>query len=530
MRGETATSKIFINYRREDSSAYAGRLCDYLTLSLGEDSVFMDVEDIRPGQNFALAIDRWIGDCSAVLVVVGPRWLDCLQRRQKETEPDYVAHEIEEALARKITVIPVFVGGAGAGVFAALPPALTDLSFRQAIELRDSTFREDCERLAKALGLPDAPAMARKLQPRNNARIWAGGFAAVILTLLIANWAGIGPWRAYRERNARIEQLLKTAQTQTNLAEYEAAFNTYRDVLRLDSTNRTAVNLQVDAAMRWAEHFHALVADNQKAQDVAGPPLAAIISTLEAGLARTNGHDSRAADILAHLGWAHWLNEHIAYLEFGHSAEQGMRQALSIDPANVYANAMLGNWLLQKNNSFNEAIQHLDVAVKTGKERPLVREFQLGGLLSSDDPGARAELTKAANQMRLNNESLADRYRSRLLQNYNASSGFRNNELERTLSAVPFGDSWATFLWLDSKPAEGDNPDQRRFVREIVHACLDGMNGKPDDAVAQLKTLQSELKKKRYSGSMADEVDFFIKHFNEKPAAQISLRQVWAAV
>ena len=41
---------IFVSYRREDSAAYAGRICDHLEALFGEDRIFMDVEDIRPGQ------------------------------------------------------------------------------------------------------------------------------------------------------------------------------------------------------------------------------------------------------------------------------------------------------------------------------------------------------------------------------------------------------------------------------------------------------------------------------------------------
>ncbi len=99
--------------------------------------------------------------------------------------------------------------------------------------------------------------------------------------------------------------------------------------------------------MEWAENFHVLAAEGQKSEDLAAPRLRQILSTLEAGLARTNGQGTSAADILAHLGWAHWLNQKIAYQEFGSAAEQGMRKALTLEPSSVYANAMLGNWLLQ---------------------------------------------------------------------------------------------------------------------------------------------------------------------------------------
>ena len=54
----------------------------------------MDVEDIHPGQNFAEAIDHTLTECSIVLVVVGPRWLELLQRRAAANQEDYVVHEV----------------------------------------------------------------------------------------------------------------------------------------------------------------------------------------------------------------------------------------------------------------------------------------------------------------------------------------------------------------------------------------------------------------------------------------------------
>jgi TIR domain len=43
-------SGIFISYRREDSAPYAGRLYDRLCGRFGADQVFMDVDDIPPGE------------------------------------------------------------------------------------------------------------------------------------------------------------------------------------------------------------------------------------------------------------------------------------------------------------------------------------------------------------------------------------------------------------------------------------------------------------------------------------------------
>ena len=67
---------FFISYRRQDSAGHAGRLVDRLAARFGSDSVFMDVQDISPGQNFATSIEQTLAKCTHLLAVVGPRWLE----------------------------------------------------------------------------------------------------------------------------------------------------------------------------------------------------------------------------------------------------------------------------------------------------------------------------------------------------------------------------------------------------------------------------------------------------------------------
>ena len=129
-------ASIFISYRRDDAGGHAGRLCDRLTTRFGDDRIFMDIEDIQPGQHFVRSIEQTIGACDVVVAVIGPRWLEMLSERAQEAE-DFVRHEIGIALARNITVIPVLVGGADLPPSDQLPAELSELSRRQAIEIRD---------------------------------------------------------------------------------------------------------------------------------------------------------------------------------------------------------------------------------------------------------------------------------------------------------------------------------------------------------------------------------------------------------
>jgi tetratricopeptide (TPR) repeat protein len=476
----------------------------------GADRVFMDVEDIAPGQNFAQALDRTMAACDAVLVVIGPRWMEIFRQRAQEGQQDYVRHEIEAALVRKIAVVPVLVGGASMGQLTGLPDALAGLALLQAAELRDSTFAEDCARLARAL--PVKPGFEDR---RNQQRValkkrWVIAGATAIVVIVAALLAA-GPWREYRARQAAARQMTATARVQIEQGQYESAFKTYRDFLKSDPANRAALEGEIDAAMLWLQNFHVIVAAGGSPEDIAGPPLAAILNVLETGLARANGRDPRAADILAHIGWAHWLNRRLAYKEFGDAAQRTLRQALTADPSNVFANAMLGNILLQTGGDSNEALRHFDAAARTGRARALVRSMQLGGMVYNDAPGIRPALIRVADEMRRNGETIEETYKRRIRTAYNP--GMNNaGELKETLSAVPPDQAWATFLWLDA--AAGEPGDADRMRHRFIRASLLEIEGKNADALAMFQDLASELRKRGYAGRLAEHVDAAVRRLS----------------
>jgi hypothetical protein len=72
---------IFISYRRQDTSDVAGRLYDRLTDRFGEDQVFMDVDTIELGVDFAEVITRAVGTCQVLLAVIGLQWLTATEAR-----------------------------------------------------------------------------------------------------------------------------------------------------------------------------------------------------------------------------------------------------------------------------------------------------------------------------------------------------------------------------------------------------------------------------------------------------------------
>ena len=147
-------TKLFINYRREDTAPYAGRLYDRLVAHFGEDQVFMDIDQIEPGEDFVEVIDRKVGACEIAIISIGPKWLsvtDAAGQRRIDDSEDLVRLEILAALERKIRVIPVLVGGARMPRKQDLPEALAPLSRRNAIELSELRFHADVSRLIEAI-------------------------------------------------------------------------------------------------------------------------------------------------------------------------------------------------------------------------------------------------------------------------------------------------------------------------------------------------------------------------------------------
>jgi hypothetical protein len=154
-------SGIFICYRREDDGHAAGRLHDSLGQRFPKDQIFLDVDNIEPGQTFVSAIQERVAASDAMIVVIGPRWLDSKDsngQRRLDNPKDFVRLEIEEALKRNIRVIPVLFDVAVMPQAEAMPPSISALTGRHAIKFHYESFSRDAEYLNNVLAKVVAPA------------------------------------------------------------------------------------------------------------------------------------------------------------------------------------------------------------------------------------------------------------------------------------------------------------------------------------------------------------------------------------
>lgn len=166
-----AANRVFLSYRRDDAAGYAGRLEEALERRLGRGSVFRDVQDIAPGEDFVRAIRARLAGAQAVLVLIGPRWAGGgVPGQQRIDDPqDMVRLEVATALDAGLRVIPVLLQGAPMPAADALPAALKPLATRNAMALSDAHWDADIGRLVQSLSL----GSRRRVWP------WALGGAAL---------------------------------------------------------------------------------------------------------------------------------------------------------------------------------------------------------------------------------------------------------------------------------------------------------------------------------------------------------------
>ena len=145
---------VFISYRRCDAGPYARLLQVQLSRCLPGMPVFMDLDSIEAGADFAEAIEAGIFSCRVLIALIGARWLtvtDTGGRPRLHDPGDYVRFEIRTALERRVHIIPVLLDGATMPVRQQLPHDLAPLARLNALPMCYDRFEYDEGRLMTAI-------------------------------------------------------------------------------------------------------------------------------------------------------------------------------------------------------------------------------------------------------------------------------------------------------------------------------------------------------------------------------------------
>ncbi len=188
--------KIIISYRRADSGVITGRIRDRLAQHYGDDSVFMDIDNIPVGMDFRKNIADALAKNDILLAVIGPDWLGAASSGpgRIHDQDDPVRIEVETALQRGIPTIPVLVGGASMPKADDLPDSLKSLSFHNAAEV--DSARDFHAHMDRLIGSMDAALKGKSWRPwrpfffrrlsRRQAGIGGAGSMAVIAVVVFA--------------------------------------------------------------------------------------------------------------------------------------------------------------------------------------------------------------------------------------------------------------------------------------------------------------------------------------------------------
>jgi TIR domain len=187
-------STIFISYRRDDTAGFAGRLYDRLADRFSGDRVFMDIDTIRPGHEFAADIEQALSECAACIVLIGPRWTTIASAdggRRLDDPTDFVRLEVAAAIRRGVPLFPVLVDGAASPPAASLPEEIRGVAARQSIELSSERWNYDVGRLLLALDEATGRATKRRTR-RHRPPTWVALTGAALL--IVATGALVWLW------------------------------------------------------------------------------------------------------------------------------------------------------------------------------------------------------------------------------------------------------------------------------------------------------------------------------------------------
>ena len=138
--------EVFISYRRLDGNLQALLVHKELEQRLPGHDIFMDVADIGWGDDFVHAIDARMARADVVIMIIGKRWLEMLQARERGD--DWVRHEVTTALRLRAAALAAGVGALGVLGYAQhrVPYCATKVNSLSPIRTRSPVTRAPARR------------------------------------------------------------------------------------------------------------------------------------------------------------------------------------------------------------------------------------------------------------------------------------------------------------------------------------------------------------------------------------------------
>jgi type II secretory pathway pseudopilin PulG len=503
--------RIFISY----SSKYR-ELCERLQLALeadGRHEVFVDRSELTPGRPFDETLRKGIEECDLLLFLLSP---------ESVAAGSYALAELSIAKQRWRHpgghVLPVKVAPVAKEAIPAYLRAVTILE-------------PQGDLVAETVAAVDAVRL-----PSRRGRVWALLSAAVLLAGVLGA-AGYAQWqrqraeetqgaeqkqveqaqaaerqRAQAAQDAQMATLLATTRQLCEAGDYALAWQRHDEADARFPDRPALRQAREDCGMRWLREIH-VESGKQTFTDIVNR----VLPVLAQGAVSASGQ--RAADLLAHMGWADYLRIREGAIRLDPVAHY--RKALATDAGNVFAHAMWGHHTMVKHEPIAQAGEHFSAALASGRERAFVRTLQFAAMLHYDETDGQVEAARVANHMRLAGETLAPEQRERLWTSV-YYRGLLSRERGAFVAALTqdgdpaakrAAEHAATFAWLFP---QAQVREERGALWRYFTASLDEAAGDRAGARARFEALRDELKCLRNSGRICEETLAAIKRLQSR--------------
>jgi tetratricopeptide (TPR) repeat protein len=356
---------------------------------------------------------------------------------------------------------------------------------------------ESSPSVARSVASSSPPDVPRKLGPAVMSTQWMARIRTVFskpmvlvgsVTAVFSLIAGVsGGWNfisSRLEEHHAVDRLLASAAVQLDAFDYPGAWRTLEQASAIDSTSARVQQVQEDVAMRWLEDIQ--VSGKQTFTEITEK----LKPVLTRGVTSTKSSE-RQSDLLAHLGWLYFLQGRESP-SWG-DPELLYREALKKDPANPYAHAMLGHWILWNGGGSAEANAHFTTALASRPDaRSFVRVLQLSQRIEGSSVQDSEEAIKIANAVRKEHGELRPDEPKSILNIYYFRMIPPDKETPVFLNAVPPTENLATFDWLAAKAALDSDDLNWPYLR---NALLEA-TGHRKEALAEYRALAKQLERR----------------------------------
>ena len=323
-----------------------------------------------------------------------------------------------------------------------------------------------------------------------------------------------------RERKRQIDELVRTEQLQAQANDYPAAWASLERALTIAESGgqlaKLTGQLSVDArrireaqenlAMAWVEDLRVAPGGTYVATADKLTPV------MTRGAVAASG--ARKADLLAHIGWATFYKS----LEGAPTPDltPQYQAALAVDPANPFAHAFLGHWIVWSRGSLESAMKEFDAAVAANRSRPFVRMVQRLAFKRRGE-SADAVLVAVVNEMRKNGEPVGPAMLSDVDGVYWFACGSRENSerLRALLGTAPPAEQVVTYRALFYDAAVQNADPSRVPARNACLATLLEAADRKDEALKVWHDVRQAFKPKEAS-QLADRADAAIRRLSAK--------------